>query len=202
MSPPSWKRTLKDPSTLVLLGSNVITLVLAWVEQWSFATVICTYWMQSVIIGIFNFMRMWSLHRFSTEGLLAGGEPIPENEEGKKSTALFFLLHYGFFHLIYATILFGNMDGIRMRDFFIGSSIFFVNHLFSFLHYRQEDKIKVAHLGSIMARPYLRIFPIHLTIGFFAAFVEGSLGLLVFLIMKMIADILAHVFEHTRPQRA
>ena len=51
------------------------------------------------VIGYFNYRRMLMLRNFTTEGLSSNGKSVPETAKGKRDTANFFLLHYGFFHL-------------------------------------------------------------------------------------------------------
>src|SRR3989344_624904 len=49
-----------DSSTLGLLLSNVIVIVLAVAQKWDISTALWVYWLQSIIIGFFNFLRILS----------------------------------------------------------------------------------------------------------------------------------------------
>ena len=180
----------------VLLASNGLTIFLALRENWSFPTLVWTYWMQSVIIGIFQAARIFLLNKFSTQGMSAGGKPIPETREGKISTGIFFIFHYGFFHVVYLFFLSYLWGEVEVRNFLIGSAIFLFNHLFSFIQDRKDDQRSVPSLGRMMFRPYLRIFPIHLVICLALPFLYHSLGVTIFLFLKTIFDTLAHMFEH------
>jgi hypothetical protein len=76
---------LGDRSLWFLLLANGVTILLAIAQDWNLSTLLWIYWCQSVTIGVLNFVRMLEL-----------GEPKP---------AIFFLLHYGFFHLGYLVFL-------------------------------------------------------------------------------------------------
>ncbi len=88
-----------------LVLTNIVTLFAALVFQWEVAWLLWQYWIQSAIIGIFARKRMLNLAQFSTEGFTSNDQPVPENEQGKRSTANFFVLHYGGFHLGYLIFL-------------------------------------------------------------------------------------------------
>ena len=72
-------------------------------ENWDISTIIWIYWFQSVIIGLFNFTRI--LQEFSTEGFKINDNPAPPTTSTKIFTACFFLLHYGFIHIVLMAIL-------------------------------------------------------------------------------------------------
>lgn len=96
-------------ATTGLLISNALTLAAALILEWPLALVIWPYWIQSVIIGWYARKRMLALKKFSTEGFTSNDQPVPENEKGKRSTASFFVMHYGIFHLAYLLFLLGTI---------------------------------------------------------------------------------------------
>lgn len=51
---------------------------------------------------------MMKLKKFSSVGLTSNGRPVPENKKGKRSTAFFFAVHFGFFHLGYLVFIGGG----------------------------------------------------------------------------------------------
>jgi len=195
----------KDSSAIVLLLSNLLTIVLAVVFNWSLIIILWSYWLQSVIIGFFSFIKILSLQNFSTEGFKSNGRSVLPTTATKISTAFFFAFHYGFFHLVYALFLLTFSfvsQSISLTDFgfvFLSGIIFFVNHLFSFNYFKNKTQ-KKQNLGTVMMFPYLRIVPMHLTIifgGFFLVSATASLPILVFfLILKTIADLGMHTIEH------
>ena len=94
-----------SPSARTLLLANAATLAAALVLDWPAGWLLWPYWIQSVVIGWFARKRMLGLYRFSTDGFTSNDQPVPENAQGKRSTANFFTLHYGFFHLCYLIFL-------------------------------------------------------------------------------------------------
>jgi hypothetical protein len=194
-------KPLKDFSLWSLVFSNLITIVIALVEQWSFLTLMWVYWFQSVIIGVFNIVRMLQLKKFSTEGFTSNGQPVPPTRKSQIETAVFFFFHYGFFHAGYLLFIwgggFGGADpGFPVADaqfIAVSTAVFLGNHLLSYVQHRHETEDRVLNLGALMFYPYLRIIPMHLTIIF-----GGILGtaLPVFLILKALADTGMHYVEH------
>jgi|SRR3989344_4934717 len=190
------KKYLTDFSLVSLLVSNVTIIILAIVENWDVATVLWVYWMQSVIIGFFQFLRILSLKQFSTEKFTINNQPVQPTQNTKVKTAFFFAFHYGFFHFIYAVFLFTlfTRQPLDLSYLFIGGLIFFVNHLFSYRHNKLLDEQKVQNIGKLMFAPYQRIIPMHIIIVFGAAL--GQSTLIVFLLLKTVTDLALHMIKH------
>jgi hypothetical protein len=171
----AWKKVdFKKPSTWMLIFSNIIVIFFAIIDNLNAIEVLWIYWIQSVIIGVFNFIRILSLKEFSTVGLRrgAGGE-LPATKAAKISTAIFFLIHYGFFHFVYAMFL-GGFSGITKASsqnsgisyLFYTSLIFFISYLIEYLQSFRNPTEEIPNLGSVMFTPYFRIIPMHMTIIF------------------------------------
>lgn len=189
-----------DRSLTVLLLANALAITMAVLGKWSLAQMMWVYWGQSVIIGFFNWRRMLNLKDFSTKGLTSNNQPVPETEKGKKSTATFFLIHYGFFHFGYLVFLFAERKIFSTYDI-VGVAaciiVFLFNHRYSYYYNLQQDARGKPNLGTMMFFPYARIIPMHMTIIFGSKFVGGSTGtLLLFLGLKTAADVVMHIIEH------
>ena len=189
----------RDPSLLAVIFGNIVSIVMAIAYDWSLAEIMWIYWGQSVAIGVMNVIRMLSLKEFSTKGLTSNGSPVPETESGKRSTAIFFAFHYGFFHLGYAVFLWQEMP---LAEIAVASavimmtcvSIFVGGHSYSLMHNLKRDfKHKKPNLGTLMFYPYLRIIPMHITIVLGSM---GSLTLPIFMVLKTFADVCMHMVEH------
>lgn len=173
---------------------NVITIFVAAIQQWSFGTIIWIYWAQSVIIGIFAFLRMIRLKEFSTKGLTSNSQPIPETKVSKYYVALFFLVHYGGFHLIYLAFIWQHtIEDVRI--FLIVVTLFFVNHMFSSIYNEKKDATSKPNIGNLMFDPYGRIIPIHLII-LVASTLTGTISLIIFMTIKLFVDIITHLIKH------
>lgn len=190
-----------DLPLLSLLLANTVTIALALLQDWPLGTVLGVYWFQSVTIGLFTFVR------------LAGVPARGDGRERFKGIALagFFAVHYGLFHFVYLVFLvsfaltgtYGTPDPLGIA---LGCAVFFVNHLVSFLWYRPREE---ASPEAIFSEPYARIVPMHLTIifgAFVTAMLPGATGtrlvLILFLLLKTVADIAAHMKKHARTSPA
>ncbi|MBU7036951.1 MAG: hypothetical protein HXS52_03395 [Theionarchaea archaeon] len=196
MNNPGPVHFYKDVSFWVLLFSNGVTIVCALVEPWSLRTLMTVYWVQSVILGGFNVARILSLQKFSTEGFTMNHQSVPPTAKTRRQVATFFSLHYGFFHFIYGTFLVTQSGHVEIPYVALGSLVFLVNHFFSFRYNRGQDRKKIPNIGRVMFFPYVRILPMHLVIIVFGVISPGTLPLVVFLILKTLADLAMHVVEH------
>jgi len=208
----------KDPTTYSLLFSNILTIIFAVLFNWSLIVVLWVYWTQSIIIGFFNFFKILTLSDFSTENIKINKKPVSPTKGVKIFTAFFFALHFGLFHLVYffflvfftfQAVLFKISSGaetpfpsiIGLVFLPLSGLIFFFNHLFSFIHYKNKPHKKKQSLGRILFSPYVRIVPMHLTIilgGFFMFFGAFNQAILVFfLLLKTAADVAMHSLEHS-----
>ncbi len=195
------KNLLKDPSLLFLLFTNLITIYIAVRENWDLSTLMWVYWVQSVIIGFFNFVRIYQLKDFSTENFTINDRPVKSTEEARNFVAVFFVLHYGLFHLVYllflivgpyTSVFMLNSSPVDFKYVGIASLIFFFNHLYSYFHNKPLDN-KKQNIGAIMFYPYARILPMHFVFIFGAAV---GVAVPFFLALKTLADCIMHVYEH------
>jgi hypothetical protein len=114
-----------DTSLQALLAANIITIILAILENWDLATVLFVYWAQSIIIGIFAVITILGA---DTVALTADMNRATADKTWKQAVwsergvglykgvmAGFFCLHYGLFHFVYFSFiveggLFGPVD--------------------------------------------------------------------------------------------
>lgn len=181
-----------SPSARNLILANAATLALAVAFEWDVGWLMWPYWIQSVIIGIYAWRRMMSLRDFTTEGLKSNGRPVPETEAGKRSTATFFLLHYGFFHFVYLVFLLAEYRVSVPLEIIalLGCGLSFVlsqRQTYAALH--AADLQGRPNLGALMFLPYLRVLPMHLGIIAAGAFGAGAVMLLLFVLLKTASDL-------------
>lgn len=193
-----------SPSARNLLLSNAATLAAALVFDWNVGWLLWPYWMQSVIIGWYARKRMLALHRFSTEGFTSNDKRVPEDESGKRSTANFFTLHYGFFHVGYLVFLVAGHAIGSWRDALIlaacGAS-FVLSQQQTYATQHAADVRGKPNLGTLMFTPYLRIVPMHLAI-IFGAGSTGAWALWLFTGLKTISDLILDAIDRRMAVRA
>lgn len=199
-------QTQRQPihATGTIIAENALIAAMAVIDQWSLLSVLWVYWWQSVIIGLFAFLRMLGLRQFSTEGLSANGHPVEATPSAKRSVAGFFVLHFGGFHAAYLVFLTvsGAVASIAWPWLVISVASFVYTHGRSHLENRAADLAGRPNLGTMMFLPYARVVPMHLMliIGLGAG-VDGTAGLLGFLLLKTGADVLMHIVEHSALRR-
>jgi hypothetical protein len=180
----------RDHEYLGLLGSNLLVLILAIWQDWPVSVLIWPFWLQSVVIGVLHVHRMLALRDFSTEGLTANGQPVPETEAGKRSTAWFFAFHYGGFHAGYLLFLSGMapVPAGEWRWVLIGGAAFAIGQVLEQRSVLARDASGRPNLGFLMFMPYLRVVPMHLAI-ILGATQSGTPALIGFVALKTLADL-------------
>jgi hypothetical protein len=207
-----------NPPLLALLAANLITIILAILENWDVASVLFIYWAQSIIIGIFTVITLLSV---DTGALAAdmgkslaehGGNPVVNKGYiwlYKGILVGFFTLHYGLFHYGYFSFIvisgiFGPVD-FGSTGIWTACGLFFFNHLYSYSYHRGNEKRGAGFITAEFFRPYNRIIPMHLTIifGSMVMLVFQFLGiesvmpvLVLFLGLKTWMDIRMHLRKH------
>ncbi|MDX1696728.1 MAG: DUF6498-containing protein, partial [Thiohalobacterales bacterium] len=193
-------------SVTTLLLSNLLTIVLALLQQWDVHILMWIYCGQSVVIGYFNVHRILDLREFSTRNFRMNGKRVDPTRKTQRQVAGFFAVHYGFFHLAYLVFLAtetGTTGAFPLISVAVCILAFYFNHRFSYLYNRSHEQDRVPNIGSIMFFPYIRIIPMHLMIVAGGTLAAGSQGaLLAFLLLKTAADVAMHVIEHTMARNA
>lgn len=181
-----------SPSARTLLLANAATLAAALVLDWPAGWLLWPYWIQSVVIGWYARKRMLSLRQFSTSGFTSNDRPVPEDESGKRSTANFFALHYGFFHLGYFVFLCAQHPLHAGWDLIVlaacGAS-FVLSQRQTYAAQHAADLRGKPNLGTLMFTPYLRVIPMHLAILLGAALGGGTGLMVLFTVLKTASDL-------------
>lgn len=189
-------QALYSRSSLALLAVNFGVIGLAIAQDWTLATILASYWLQSVIIGVFQALKMAELKVFSTEGVKMNDQPVDATPRTKYEMVGFFILHYGFFHAGYAAFIV-QYGAIAWGDVAITGFAFFANHLVSYIVNRGRARKTPPNIGTMMSFPYIRIVPMHAFIlGGAALGVTGGWATGFFMLLKTIADEVMHIIEH------
>ncbi len=180
-----------------LIAANALSVALALWNDWSIGALVWPFWFQSVVIGAFNVRRMLLLRQFSTKGLTSNGKRVPETEAGKRSTAWFFALHYGVFHLFFVIAL---LMAVPRTDEFLPLLVCCVALLIAqWQAHRDEVTIDARgrpNLGVMMFAPYARVFPMGiLLVCASAAGAQAGMMTLVIGALKTLTDLAGHAIE-------
>jgi len=202
---PGAGRDLADfwPSLTALAVANLWPLLGVLFFQWTVFSVVLLFWLENVIVGLFNLARMW---------MAQGGSTKPG---GKFFFMPFFAVHYGMFtfvHGIFVLALFGGAldDGglssvaQAIEEAHVGAAALALaaSHGVSFVfNYLGSGEFRTTTLDTLMAQPYGRVVVLHVVI-IFGGFLIMALGqpmlpLALLVILKIGLDVAAHVKEHT-----
>jgi hypothetical protein len=164
-------------------------LALGWWQHWSLILLFFPYWVQSVVIGVSSFLRLCHVNRLEA--------------------AAFFAAHYGIFHLVYLSFILislklGELPNkvpvppLTENDIVwlaLASLAFVVTHHLSYRRNIERDRQGAPSTERLMVIAYARIVPMHLTL--IIGLAMGYAGALVlFGLLKTVADVLAHLAEH------
>jgi len=211
----------RNSALLAILLSNLATLLLAVLLDWSILHLMWPFWLQSLIIGWYARRRILKLVDFTTEGLTFNNRPLPATRRSLQKVAGFFLIHYGFFHLGYLMFLLvfsttadargfieitdqgggatslvhiGRVQPLDFVAFAVLGAFFWRAHRRSHAEHVARDLEGQRNVGKFMFLPYARILPMHLTI--LLGIPLGGGALWVFALLKTAADLLMHHVEH------
>jgi hypothetical protein len=192
------------PSGLVLILVNIIPLIGVLFLNWDIFTIIILYWMESAVVGFFNFLKMQKINNYKFSPLLP-----------------FFVVHYlifMFIHLFFILQLFqpelasasSQLEAFKivfkyLEGLFISLSFIFLSHGMSFMfNFIKKAEFNNINLKQQMFMPYRRIVIMHFIImlagaGIIYTDYSQEVSAIVFLvILKIIFDLSAHIFEHRR----
>ena len=166
----------------------------------SLGDMMLVYWVQSSIIGLATLVRILCLKRFDPSGFTTlDHRQIEETREGKHKIATFFMVHYGMFHGFYFLLAAGaDVPGLAASfgsEHAVLALLFAANHGYSLWRNMRHDALGRPSAGKLMAVPYLRILPTHLTILVGAQF-AGAAAFFAFGLLKTVADAATHTAEH------
>jgi hypothetical protein len=200
------------PSATVLVAANLVPLAGIALFGWDVFAVVFLFWLENVVVGFFNVLRMLWVER--------GAERMPA---AKFAIIPFFVVHYGLFtgvHGVFVFALFGQaasisgfptvenvIDVIVDYNLWVAVLALVLSHGFSFIrNYVAEQEYRRVTLQQLMAQPYRRVVVLHLTIlfgGFLVMALElPAIAVALLVVLKIGVDLRAHLREHRRLQPA
>ncbi len=216
------------PSAAVLITANLIPLAGVLFLGWRVFDVMILYWVENVVIGAVNVLRMVTSAcgpaaarpaGSDGPGVYLGSVEIGRSRRGGLFLIPFFVVHYSAFcygHYLAVMAIFGGgegaVDGLRdllvplseawRSPFWISVVAIAASHLFSFFgNFIAAGEYRRTSLGQLMRRPYGRIVVLHIAViagGALVAWLGSPLPALLVLIALKIA---VDVGLHARERR-
>ncbi len=191
-------------SAAFLILVNAIPLFGIFLFGWDAVTILVLYWLESVVIGTLNVIKILSVRKSgAATGLFILGNLF---------SAGFFTVHYGMFtwgHGEFLKEIFGAvslLSGLKNGGPIMWTALsFLLSHIFSMLinFYGKKEYLDRTP-NTQMMQPYGRVFVMHLVVlfgGFLVqSFGEPVLAVVLLIILKAAIDLAAHNKEHKTPE--
>ena len=195
------------PSLLALLAANAIPIVGVLFLGWTVFPLVLLYWLENVVVGVFNVAKM-----------LAAQPGSPGNWLVKMFFVPFFTVHFGMFTFVHGVLLVALLGPKEthpfdllhvvipaVRDNKLGWAVLslIVSHGLSFFsNYIGNGEYQRATLNTLMGQPYARVMVLHFTV-LFGGWIVMTLGspvpaLVLLIILKTAADLRGHKAERAR----
>ena len=110
------RKSIQEPSFWLLIAANLFCLYYYSVNPDGFKTIVWVYWIQSVFIGLFNFIDLLTVKNPDPKSFSINDAPIDGSFKAKGCASLFFLFHYQFFHLAYGIFILIKVKGKCTTD--------------------------------------------------------------------------------------
>lgn len=184
------------PSVLLLVVMNMIPLVGVIAFGWNIGFIMLLYWMETVIIGLFNIPKILTAQK------IPQGTSRRVGVGGRLFVVIFFTVHYGMFNFGHYTFLKDMFDLPPIgRDVLIAVAGLALSHGASLIvNWFGKREYKRNDPSLQMFKPYGRVIVMHVVIifgGFFVLAFKGALPVLILLIaLKTAVDVVAHVKGH------
>lgn len=207
---------LRTPAVLSLVVANLVPLFGVLCLQWEIFPLLFLYWVETVIIGALNVIKM-----------LVSRSPEPARRLRKMVMIPLFILQFGSFAALYGVALLSmytevyatrmgreaNLDlygmslGQIMRatwgDVWKTALALLASHLFSFLwNYLGKGEFKRMSLRDLDRQPYSRILILHGVIlgGGIPILVMGApiMGVIALVVLKICFDVDGHLRERRK----
>ncbi len=202
----------KDYSVIFLILANLIPIAGILFFGWSIFSVLIFYWLESLVIGAFNVVKM-AIASKQAKGI----KELEKFEKpfrlirklGKIFLILAFIFHYGIFMFVHLMFIFAitgvgfdfsSLYGMIKMVALPVLSLFLSHGVSFFVNFIGKKEYKKVSEKDVMLSPYRRIIVMHLTI-ILGAFLSVATGfgnsiLVLFIALKIFVDLRAHKKEH------
>lgn len=191
------------PAVLALIVMNLIPLIGVFFFGWDAGTIVFLYWLENVVIGLLNILKILSCREDSS----------PPSIGGVIYLCFFFSLHYGLFcggHYMFLKSTYPDLPALGdMFSTLTGPVLFWsllgltFSHIVSlFVNFYGKGEYKTRSPNAQMFMPYSRIVLLHVVIvlsGFASMAAGQGIATLILLVgFKIIFDLAAHIVEHSK----
>lgn len=205
-----WLREVyTDWSTISLILSNILVAFLAILNDWSLLTLIWAFLIQGIIILTFKTIPIIEYYRIHKNSKLTKSIPF---KDFRGLIIGFLLCTAAFIYPLYILSLNASSPHIGtdpiyakmfnqppvVRDILIGSIIFLINHIFSYIYnikkYREllankPEEYTISTFKALFARQFIpMLFAICLGYG------TSLATMIAFLSFKMVCDVVGHIW--------
>jgi len=187
-----YRHIFLDPLLYAVVALNIFLIYEYKVNPDSIHSIVVLYWVQSVLIGIFNFFNI-----ITAQNVLPGSLKINEKPASKGCSGIFFLVHYGAFHVGYLIFMAVSIVDVHKLQWHFIQVMFWVmlaGMAIGFVQQKMRTRDLPINLGHMFFLPYLRIVPMHLMI-LLPGFLHLS-SFMIFLVLKTIFDVLMHILSN------
>ena len=195
------------PSLIVLLAANAVPIFGVLFLGWTVLPLVLIYWLENVVIGGFNVLKMVTAKPSQPVFWLAKAFVVP-----------FFVVHFGGFTYVHGALVLAIFDSGGSKSFDLLTTVpaairanhlgwavlsLVLSHGLSFYwNYIKNGEYQRASLDRLMMQPYSRVFVLHFAvlIGGWIVMTLGSptLALVLLVVLKTAADLRAHRAERRK----
>lgn len=156
----------REPQFIITVLFNLYILIEYQQDPSIARSVVILYWWQSVVLGISHFIQLLTAKQI----LPMEVNGVMRTDSGVKwSMAIFFLVHYGIFHIVYLVFLMAFVkfpdNGIhQIPAMSLAMVLLFAGVLMSLPGQIAFNRRRTMNMGTMFFSPYLRIIPMHLLI--------------------------------------
>ena len=196
-----------SPSLIVLLCANAVPIFGVLFLGWTVLPLILIYWLENVVIGGFNVLKM-----------LTAKPSQPVFWAAKLFLVPFFMVHFGGFTYVHGALVLAIFGASGPTTFDLMTTVpaairanhlgwavlsLVLSHGLSFYwNYMKNGEYQRASLDVLMMQPYARVFILHFAvlIGGWIVMTLGSptLALVLLVVLKTAADLRAHRAERRK----
>jgi hypothetical protein len=200
------RKARSDPSTWSLVGANVVAAATAMIAGMSARELVLVYWAQSVFICLCGALRLALMRqqrkRDFHDDAPQGSEPLAARlRAGLSYLAFWIVLHAGFMAWIFwnARMKWFEPFPVDWPGFMLCLAVFAAHHVYSLVHNLRADAAGSGGDRELMfVIPFFRVFPMAVisAVAVLAGADAGAFTIVFCAVMKSVADLISHRFEH------